>query len=246
MSENENTCPSIIKYGENIRALSGTLTGPEVVSFVQDIAITNNTCTNPMLLLDWWFEIVTDPEGNQWRVAWLMDTTRKQGPEDGGWVTSVWWEPVAPRHTHYDPFGPPRQVPGTLLDCTETKAHQVKDSELWADYRYNPRLERSESTGLPGHVEEDVRVAYLGLQDWNPVKRSPDTEWAITDVTADETYTYRVTITNRTAYSLDESGPVWHTEEWGLYPADGQWHGIPVNPHPGYEHLPAFCPNCGY
>ncbi|MER6605697.1 hypothetical protein ABT282_07225 [Streptomyces sp. NPDC000927] len=71
--------------------------------------------------------------------------------------------------------------------------------------------------------------------------RASDTVKAITDVVADPEYTYRVKITNRTLCSGD--GPTWHTEEWGL--RGGQWCST-FNPHPGYEHWPAFCPNCGY
>ena len=100
------------------------------------------------------------------------------------------------------------------------------------------RLERPEVTGLPGHMERDVIAAYSE-------RKRDDIVYAITDVTPDEEYTYRVKITNRTGYAPNDAGPVFHTEEFGLYP-DGLWHGIPVNPHPGYEHWPAFCPNCGY
>lgn len=144
-----------------------------------------------------------------------------------------------PRHTHYSPYAPPLQVPGTLLDCTPdfTSPHQVEGSELWADYMYSPRFGPHSATGLPQPVLLALSAAYME-------RRSKDTEWRIVDVTPDDEYTYRIRITNRTAYQGD--GPDWHTEEWGLYATDGQWHGIPTNPHPGYEHTGPFCPNCGY
>lgn len=224
--------PSVVLYGRTMKQMSGPINKP-VIAYVQDIAIENNKFPHSAIRIDWWFEVVTDPEGNQWRVAWLMDT-RSFGELEGGWVWGVWWEPFDARHTHYDPYGPPRQVPGRLVDCDNVKAHDAHDSERWADYAYYPRLERSESTGLPGHMERELIDAYTE-------RRVDDLVYAITDVTPDEEYTYRVRITNRT--SLDN--PVWHTEEWGMY-SDGEWHGIPVNPHPPHEHLPAFCPNCGY
>lgn len=143
-------------------------------------------------------------------------------------------------HTHYSPYGPPRQVPGTLLDCTPEFAsyHKVEGSELWADYAYHPRFGPVSDTGLPPEMEQALLKAYLH-------RRADDVGFRIVDVAADPEYTYRVWITNRTAYSLDEPGPTWHTEEWGIH-ADGQWHGIPKNPHPPYEHWSSFCPNCGY
>lgn len=140
-----------------------------------------------------------------------------------------------PRHTHYSPYGPPRQVPGTLLDCDDAKAHSPEGSEIFADYMYSPRLGPQSATGLPQDMLWRLLAAYTE-------RRSKDTSFRIADVTADPEYTYRVRITNRTAYSGD--GPDWHTEEWGIH-ADGQWRST-YNPHPGYEHWPAFCPNCGY
>ncbi len=142
------------------------------------------------------------------------------------------------KHTHYSPYGPPRQVPGTLLGCTPEypSLHQVEGSELSADYMYTPRFGPHSATGLPPNELPRLLIAYLE-------RRSEDVWFRITDVTADDEYTYRVRVTNRTSYNGD--GPDWHTEEWGIH-ADGQWHGIPKNPHPGYEHLPAWCPNCGY
>lgn len=142
------------------------------------------------------------------------------------------------KHTHYSPYEPPWQVPGTLLDCSPEfpSYHKVEDTELWADYGYSPRFGPHSATGLPQATLLALSVAYLE-------RRSKDTSWRIADVVADEEYTYRVSITNRTMYNGD--GPDWHTEEWGIH-ADGQWHGIPKNPHPGYEHLPGFCPNCGW
>lgn len=148
------------------------------------------------------------------------------------------------KHTHYSPYGPPHQVEGTLLDCTpEFDVHKVEGTELWADYRYSPRFGPESDTGLPPEMERDLKIAYMELQKWNPVKRSPDTQYRIADVVADDEFTYRVKITNRTMYNGD--GPDWHTEEWGLYP-DGEWRGIPKNPHPGYDHEPPWCANCGY
>lgn len=142
------------------------------------------------------------------------------------------------RHTHYSPYGPPRQVEGTLLDCTPEfpSYHKVEGTELSADYMYSPRFGPHSATGLS-------QTELLALMDAYLQYRSKDTEWRIADVVADEEYTYRVSITNRTMYNGD--GPDWHTEEWGLYP-DGEWHGIPKNPHPGYDHMPPWCSNCGY
>lgn len=143
------------------------------------------------------------------------------------------------KHTHYSPYGPPRQVPGTLLDCTPAfpSYHRVEGSELSADYMYSPRFGPESATGMPRNELPRLLIAYLEHRD-------KDTEFRIVDVIADPEYTYRVRITNRTAYNGD--GPDWHTEEWGIYATDGQWHGIPKNPHPPYEHDVAFCPNCGY
>lgn len=143
-----------------------------------------------------------------------------------------------PRHTHYSPYEPPRQVEGTLLDCTPQfeSYHRVEGSETGADYAYFPRLGPSSHTGLPPEMEKAVLAAYME-------HRSEDTQKVIVDVTADPEYTYRVRITNRTGYNGD--GPDWHSETYGLYP-DGQWHGIPDNPHPPYEHTPPWCANCGY
>lgn len=138
-------------------------------------------------------------------------------------------------HTHYDPYGPPRSVEGTLLDCDDAKAHDPKDSELWAEYMYSPQLGPLSATGLPPLMVASVLTAYMRY-------RAEDTVKQITDVTADPEYTYRVKITNRTGCNGD--GPTWHTEEWGLH-ADGQWRST-YNPHPGYEHWPTSCPNCGY
>jgi hypothetical protein len=143
------------------------------------------------------------------------------------------------KHTHYSPYGKPQQVPGTLLDCTDKNSHRVESSELWADYSYSPRFGPASATGLP-------QDQLLALMDAYMKRRSKDTSWQIVDVLADDDYTYRVKITNRTMYAPQESGPTWHTEEWGIYATDGQWHGIPKNPHPGYEHWSSFCPNCGY
>lgn len=143
------------------------------------------------------------------------------------------------KHTHYSPYGPPRQVPGTLLDCTpeHESYHRVEGSEVSADgYMYSPRFGPHSATGLP----QDQLLALMGAYLKN---RSVHLAWQIVDVVSDPEYTYRVRITNRTMYNGD--GPTWHSEEWGLYP-DGEWHGIPVNPHPGYEHMPGFCANCGY
>ena len=142
------------------------------------------------------------------------------------------------KHTHYSPYGPPHQVLGTLLGCTPDfpEYHQVEGSETAADYMYSPRFGPHSATGLPQMVLLDLTDAYMRY-------RSKDTSWQIVDVVADEKYTYRVHITNRTAYNGD--GPDWHTEEWGIH-ADEQWRAIPKNPHPGYEHWPSFCPNCGY
>jgi hypothetical protein len=145
-----------------------------------------------------------------------------------------------PLHTHYSPYDAPRQVPGTLLDCTPEypEYHQAEQSELWADYTYSPRFGPHSATGLPPGQLALLLAAYMEY-------RQKDVQFRIVDVVSDEEYTYRVKITNRTAYALGDDGPIWHTEEWGIH-VDGQWHGIPKNPHPGYEHWSSFCPNCGY
>lgn len=145
---------------------------------------------------------------------------------------------ITPMHTHYSPYGPPRGVPGTLLDCTPEfpSYHRVEGSELAADYMYSPRFGEVSDTGLPTPLLDALKRAYMH-------RRSDDTQWQIADVVADEEYVYRVSITNRTMHNGD--GPDWHTEEWGIHD-DGQWHGIPENPHPGYEHTPPWCENCGY
>lgn len=143
-----------------------------------------------------------------------------------------------PMHTHYSPYEPPLRVPGTLLDCTPEFAsyHQVEGTELAADYMYSPRFGPQSSTGLPYMDLVNLLAAYLE-------HRAKDIPFRIADVVADDEYTYRVRITNRTLHNGD--GPDWHTEHWGLH-EDGKWRAILDNPHPGYEHLPAFCPNCGY
>lgn len=139
------------------------------------------------------------------------------------------------KHTHYSPYGPPRQVPGTLLECNDTGAHDITMSEVFADYMYSPEFGLESATGLGlEHVTELVS-AYLAT-------REEGTQFRIMDVVADEEYTYRVRITNSTR---NAAGPAWHTQFWGLHP-DGKWHRVLKNPHPGYEHWPAFCPNCGY
>ena len=148
------------------------------------------------------------------------------------------WDGRPPKHTHYSPYGAPYRVDGTLLDCTPefASSHKVEGSELWADYRYSPRFGEPSDTGLPPEMEQALITAYTE-------RRAEPFEYRIADVVTDEEYTYRVTITNRTAHNGD--GPDWQSEDWGIH-VDGQWHGIPVNPHPGYEHWSSFCPNCGY
>jgi hypothetical protein len=135
-------------------------------------------------------------------------------------------------HTHYNPYGSPRQVPGTLIGCSDSTAHDPRDSEIFADYMYAPRLVPSHDTGLPHESEAAVLTAFRENYNKSLVP-------VITDVVPDEEHTVRVSITART---LDGR---WHTTEWGLR-SDGEWFRIPKNPHPGYEHWPAFCPNCGY
>lgn len=140
------------------------------------------------------------------------------------------------KHTHYSPYEPPRQVSGTLLDCASEfrSYHRVEGSEAAADYMYSPRFGEPSATGL-GLEQLTLLVARYMKH------RSDDVEFRIADVAADEEFTYRVHITNRTSYNGD--GPDWHTEEWGL--VDGQWRSV-YNPHPGYEHWPTSCPNCGH
>lgn len=235
---------SVLKYGEMLGKLAHEFSSEQitkygdVVSYVMGLVRKNDGHPQRTIELDYDTTVVTDSQGRQWRVSWLMDTTRKLGDGPGGWVIGVYWQPFDPSHTHYSPYAPPRQVVGTLLDCPDSGTHDVTISELWADYRYNPYLVPSPSLGLPGHMERDLLDAYMN-------QRVPTTVYAITDIVPDDDLTYRVKITNRTAYSLDEKGPTWHTETWGLDPERG-WVMVPVNPHPGYEHRPAFCPNCGH
>ena len=90
-------------------------------------------------------------------------------------------EETVTQHTHYSPYEPPRQVPGTLLDCTPEYPlyHRVEGSELAADYMYSPRFGLPSITGLPPVVLLDLTEAYLA-------HRSTDTQWVIADVVADE------------------------------------------------------------
>lgn len=143
------------------------------------------------------------------------------------------------KHTHYSPYGAPIQVPGTLLDCTDefrSSCHSAASSELSADYMYSPRFGPVSCTGLPPQLEGRLTVVYLE-------HRADNIEWRITDVVADPVYTYRVKITNRTLYEAGE-GPAWHSVEYGIG-ASGAWVST-HNPHPGYDHWEASCPNCGY
>jgi hypothetical protein len=142
------------------------------------------------------------------------------------------------RHTHYSPYGPPRQVEGTLLDCTapdRDARHTIEDSELSADYPYSPRFGLPSASGLPEGKLVALFIAYLAI-------KVEGIEFRVADVVTDPEYTYRVRITHRTS---NPHGPAWHSEHWGLTP-EGAWQRIVRNPHPGYEHWPAFCPNCGY
>ena len=143
----------------------------------------------------------------------------------------------APMHTHYSPYEPPRQVPGTLLACAPEfpSYHKVEGSELFADYMYSPRFGLPSDTGLSPEMETALIAAYTE-------RRADDVSFRIVDVVGDPEYMYRVRITNRTLCNGD--GPDWHTEEWGIGP-DEQWRST-YNPHPSYEHQPAFCPNCGH
>lgn len=232
----EDKYPSVSRYGETLHRLSGEINKP-VVEYVIDVVNRNNNFHAPAVMLDWWFDVIKDPQGGKWRIAWLMDTTSAAGEGEGGWVWGVWWEPVPLTHTHYSPYEPPRQAAGTLLECTpEFSFHKVEGSELEADYMYTPRFGEVSDTGLPPELERTLIDAYMRY-------RSADVQYRIAEVFGtDDMYDYRVRITNRTVYNGD--GPDWHTEEWGY--AAGQWHGILKNPHPGYEHWSAFCPNCGY
>lgn len=237
---------SVLVYGEMLGKLAHQFSAEQlskhhsVVSYVQRIAIDNNSFEHHAIKLNYWYRLVVDPQGNAWRVAWLMDETRclNTGEGEGGWVIGVYWEPFIPTHTHYNPYGPPLQAPGTLVGCANVRAHDATRSELWADYRYDPHLVPSPVTGLPGHMEVELKAAYMR-------QRAEDTVYAITDVVPDTDLTYLVTLTNRTSHSLDEPGPTWHTETWGLYPDRG-WAPVLVNPHPGIEHMRSHCPNCGH
>lgn len=136
-----------------------------------------------------------------------------------------------PTHTHYNPYGPPAQVPGTLLDCDDTKAHDPRHSEIFADYLYAPRLVPSADTGLPAHVEHCLHGAFLE-------HKADGLHFAMTDVSRDGD-AYEAVFTSR--YT---TGDGWHQVRYRYEGGDAQ-RAVP-NPHPGYEHWPAFCPNCGY
>lgn len=135
------------------------------------------------------------------------------------------------KHTHYDPYLRPHHVPGTLLDCDEAARHRVDNSEIMADWLYQPELGPLSDTGLPSHVEHCVIGGYIA------VKR-PGMEYRITEAVRNGD-AYVVTFSNRW---LTNDG--WHSESW-RYENGEAWRVSP-NPHPGYEHWPANCPNCGY
>lgn len=134
-------------------------------------------------------------------------------------------------HTHYDPYGPPVRAAGSLLNCADTKAHDPSGSEIFAPYMYCPRLVPSECTGLPPEDEREVLAAFM-------VNRDPSVRPVITDALLSDEYGVEIRI------SIRNMADAWHTETWARH-ADGQWRST-YNPHPGYEHWPAWCPNCGY
>jgi len=136
-----------------------------------------------------------------------------------------------PMHTHYSPYDPPQQVPGTLVECTEKNMHDATQSEIFADYQYTPRLVPSKSTGLPTLVEQLTIAHYLS-------HHAPDTHYAITDAVRDGDV-WEVVFTNR--YRTNDG---WNVERYRF--RAGHIERVVKNPHPGYEHWPAFCPNCGY
>lgn len=137
-----------------------------------------------------------------------------------------------PTHTHYDPYGPPRMVPGTLLDCDNARAHDPKDSGVFAEGLFDPRLVPS-VTGLAPAVEMLLLAAFMQRRD--PQVRPVLTEASRTDAG------YEVTITIRRG---DDIG--WHSERYAFEYSTGKVEQIIPNPHPGHEHWSAFFPNCGY
>lgn len=140
---------------------------------------------------------------------------------------------TTPTHTHYSPYGPPRSVTGTLVECDDAEAHSPEHSEIFADYMYSPRLVPSEDTGLPALVEQLVLAHYL-------MNRDKDTHYAITDTRRDEAAdAWEVVVTNRWM-----TGDGWHSERYRF--DGGHVSRVVRNPHPGYVHEPPWCPNCGY
>lgn len=134
-------------------------------------------------------------------------------------------------HTHYSPYEPPYQVPGTLLSCLASVSHSARSSEISADYAYAPQLAPSAATGLPEEVERAVLAAFMQ-------HRYADVRAAITEASRiDAGYVVEITIRRP-----DNSG--WHTEEY-IHTSNGVERVVP-NPHPGYDHTPPWCPNCGY
>lgn len=147
-------------------------------------------------------------------------------------------------HTHYDPYGTPRPVAGTLLDCDDETAHDVSRSGVFADYQYAPVLVPSRSTGLDPAAERS-------LMEHIAATTNMSRPLAITDVSGPQdddgngrgALRYLVRVTARSLYD-DGEGPAWGVITFGLY--ETGWNRVPKNPHPGYDHWWAFCPNCGH
>ncbi len=135
-------------------------------------------------------------------------------------------------HTHYSPYAPPHQAPGTLMACHSPQDHNFRDSEISADYLYAPRLEPSASTGLPPYVEQAAVTLFME-------RRSPDIHPTITAASVTDSG-YEIEIAMR---SPDNSG--WHAEIFLWFKGLGLTRVAP-NPHPGYPHTPPWCANCGY
>jgi hypothetical protein len=142
-------------------------------------------------------------------------------------------------HTHYDPYGPPRKVAGTLLDCDQWMSHDVSRSGIHADYPYAPELVPSKSTGMDPAAERSLMEHITATTDMSrPL--------GITDVSGPQdddgngrgALRYLVRVSARTPHGA------WGVITFGLY--DTGWNRVPENPHPGYPHWSSFCENCGH
>lgn len=147
-------------------------------------------------------------------------------------------------HTHYDPYGPPRKVAGTLLDCDQWMSHDVSRSGIFADYLYAPELVPSKSTGLDPAAERSLMEHITATTDMSRPLGITDVSGAQDDDgNGGGALRYLVRVSARSLYD-DGEGPAWGVITFGLY--ETGWNRVPENPHPGYDHMRPFCANCGY